>query len=351
MSSPKALNRLPSLGQEIASDWKTSHPDRCFSSPTKPTTASNSSTGGSNPSGSPKARQHQGSSRFTFTNRLGGRFYQNNTIMGATQKTIRTNRKTKQKASVWQQELARLHREIDEVLQLEKQARAMKKKRELYILQLKNVAASKFQRAYRLYRILHHRSRRKKKAAAVTLQKLLGTNAQGRAYAKDAKDRINAELLHAVLGGSLTGLDPVAYQRYRQESYAKDIQRWWRQRQQLHLALEQKYFLSVLRIQRVYRGKLGRRTSAKLAEIKARQKLLDMALSGISKKKRGSVFEKCKKESEEKERTLTTTLAVNKAAVAKRKKESGATKSSGTRQKKGVGRGTRGERNGARRRK
>lgn len=348
MSSPKALNRLPSLGQEIASDWTRSHHDHCFSAPTKPTTASNSSTGGSNPSGSPKARQHQTSSRFAFTNKLGGRFYQNNTIMGATQKTIRTNRKTKQKASVWQQELERLHHEIDEVLQLEKQARAMKKKRELYVLQLKNVAAAKFQRAYRLYRILHHRSRRKKKAAAVTLQKLLGTNAQGRAYAKDAKDRINAELLHAVLGGSLTGLDPVAYQRYRQESYAKDIQRWWRQRQQLHQALEEKYFLSVLRIQRVYRGKLGRRRSAKLAEIKARQKLLDMALSGISKK-RSSVFEKCKKESEEKERTLTNTLAVNKAAVAKRNKESGATKSSG-RQKKRVGRGARGERNGARRR-
>ena len=118
----------------------------------------------------------------------------------------------------------------------------------------------------------------------------------------------------------------------------------------MHLALEEKYDLSVLRIQRVYRGKLGRRRSAKLAEIKARQKLLDMALSGISKK-RGSVFEKCKKESEEKERTLSNTLAVNKAAVAKRNKESGATKSSGSgRQKKRVGRGAKGERNGARRR-
>jgi hypothetical protein len=282
MSSPKSINRLPSLGHEIASDWQSSLSSNgnIFLSPTRPSTDSESCT--QTGQQSPKTRQHQSTTggRFAFTNKLSGRFYRNNTIMSATEKTARKDRKIKFKAKVWDTELQRLQNEIEEVLQLEKKVRAIKEKRRLHILAVKNSSASKIQRVYRLYRILHHRSRRKKKAAAVTLRKLLG-GATGRAYAKDATDRINAELLQAILGGSLTGLDPIAYVRYKRDSYAKDIQRWWRYMRQLEVERQAKFLFSVLLLQRVYRGNLARKRARKIAEVQARKALLDMALSGI----------------------------------------------------------------------
>ena len=271
MSSPKTLNRLPSLGLEIAADmWK---------SPVRPTSQSPVSLSSTSQQ---QQQQQSRAGRFAFSNKLASRFYQDNTIMGATKRTHRKSQQAAVKAGVWDAELERLQTEIQEVLELEKQYRAQREKIRLTRLAKENASASSIQRAYRLFRILHHRSRRRKKTAAITLRRMLG-GATGRAYAKDATDRINAELLQAVLGGSLNGLDPVAYAKYRRDSYAKDLQQWWRhmmaqkqRRQALHL-------FAILLLQRVFRGNLGRLRARKLAEIKARQNLLNMALSGIGR--------------------------------------------------------------------
>jgi len=103
----------------------------------------------------------------------------------------------------------------------------------------------------------------------------------GRSWSRDAKDRINAELLQAVLGGSTRGLDPVAYLQYKRDSYAKDIQRWWRHMLVLTGERQQRYIRAVLLLQRCRRGKMGRIEARKKAEQRARQQLLNMAVSGI----------------------------------------------------------------------
>ena len=271
------MNRLPSLGHEIGLDLFVA----AHRSPSRPTNSSASP--GASPQSSPKTRQHQtAGNRFAFTNRLANKFYQDNTIMGATNKTVRQKKTIAAKASALDTELERLHNEIAEVRQLEKQARAIQEQHRVYVLGVHNAAAASIQRCYRLFRILHHRARRKKRANAAVLQKLLG-GSTGRTYAKDATNRMNAELLQAVLGGSLTGLDPVAYQTYNRESYAKDLQRWWRWILQVERDRKALWDKSALMLQRVYRGNLGRRRATKLAEISARKELLGMALSGIGR--------------------------------------------------------------------
>ena len=325
MASPKQINRLPSLGCEIATDWKSP----ATTSPTRPSQPSPSSLSSSS---SPR-------SRFNFSNKLGGRFYQNNTIMNATKQTKRKHKQAVAKAAVWDAEMERLQVEIQEVLALEKQARAIKERKRQQKLKRRNAAASSIQRSYRLFRILHHRARRKKKAAVLTMRKML-SGSTGRAYAKDATDRVNAELLQAVLGGSLKGLDPIAYAKYKRDSYAKDLQTWWRHIMALKRSRAKRHTLSVLFLQRVYRGNLGRLKARKLAEIKARQNLMKMALSGIGriafdatrnkKKATAAENEKIKKEMESdewlknrKKRSSIRAISTNRSSFDTKKNQKG----------------------------
>ena len=118
----------------------------------------------------------------------------------------------------------------------------------------------------------------------------------GRSWSRDAKDRINAELLQAVLGGSTRGLDPVAYLKYKRDSYAKDVQRWWRHMLVLKGERQERYIRAVLLLQRCRRGKMGRIDARKKAEQRARQQLLNMAVSGIGGRR--VVFNKSKAKGE-----------------------------------------------------
>ena len=70
MSSPKSINRLPSLGHEIASDWQSSLSSNgnIFLSPTRPSTDSESCT--QTGQQSPKTRQHQSTTGGRFACRL-----------------------------------------------------------------------------------------------------------------------------------------------------------------------------------------------------------------------------------------------------------------------------------------
>ena len=117
---------------------------------------------------------------------------------------------------------------------------------------------------------------------AVSLRKMF-RGKSGKRYASAAQDRMNAELLSAVLGGSISGLDPEAYARYRKESFAKDIQRWWRDRLRRFRAKELQYMTAVLMIQRTWRGIVGRRRALKLAEIRARKQLLGLGLTAMGR--------------------------------------------------------------------
>jgi hypothetical protein len=70
---------------------------------------------GSGAQASPTASPNSRAGRFSFSNKLGGRFYENNTIMAATQKTVRKQRQGVRKACVLETEIERLHKEIEEV--------------------------------------------------------------------------------------------------------------------------------------------------------------------------------------------------------------------------------------------
>ena len=220
--------------------------------------------------------------RFEFTNKLGGRFFTNNTLTSATMQADRQLKAVSTAKNRFHLISESLQDEIAQVQLLEKRLRAIRKSQYEARFRKENAACLLIQRRWRLYCILHHRSRRRRKRMALSLQKML-RGKRGRRYASAAKDRINAELLTAVLGGSLFGLDPNAYARYRKESFAKDIQHWWRARVKHFQDLQFLYLRSVLLLQRTWRGKVGRRKALKLAEIRARKQLLGMGLSAMGR--------------------------------------------------------------------
>ena len=220
--------------------------------------------------------------RFAFTDRLGGRFFSNNTLTSATLRADRKQRAAERARNRFHFISESLKDEIAQVEHLEKRLRLLKLKQRKERTRKKNAAASKIQRRWRLFCILHHRARRRKKKMAMTLRQMLH-GGSGKRYAFAAADRLNAELLSAVLGGTLSGLDPEAYARYRKESFAKDIQRWWRDRLRHLREKQMQYMTAVVMIQRTWRGKVGRRRAVKLAEIRARKQLLGMGLSAIGR--------------------------------------------------------------------
>ena len=220
--------------------------------------------------------------RFAFTNKLGGRFFTNNTLTSATMQNDRQQKAECQALNRFHLISESLQEEIAQVELLEKKLRTMRKSQYEARLRKENAACSLIQRRWRLYCILHHRSRRRRKKMALSLQKML-RGRKGRKYASAARDRINAQLLSAVLGGSIFGLDPQAYARYRMESFAKDIQCWWRERLRHFRELQLLYLRSVLLLQRTWRGKVARRRALKLAEIRARKQLLGMGLSAMGR--------------------------------------------------------------------
>lgn len=233
-------------------------------------------------SASPKHSSEAGGGRFAFTNRLGGRFFVNNTLTSATLHADRETRAAARARTRFRAISASLQNEIAEVEMLEKRLRLLRKRQREARLGKENAAALMIQRRWRLFCILHHRARRRKKKLAGSLRKMF-RGKQGKRYAAAARDRLNAELLSAVLGGSITGLDPVAYARYRKESFAKDIQRWWRDRLGCFRAKELQYMTAVLMIQRTWRGIVGRRRALKLAEIRARKQLLGLGLTAMGR--------------------------------------------------------------------
>jgi hypothetical protein len=220
--------------------------------------------------------------RFAFTNRLGGRFFVNNTLTSATLHADRETRAAAQARKRFEAISASLQNEIAEVEMLEKRLRLLHKRQREARFRQENAAALMIQRRWRLFCILHHRARRRKKKLAGSLRKMFRGKG-GKRYAAAARDRLNAELLSAVLSGSISGLDPDAYARYRKESFAKDVQRWWRDRLRCFRAKELQYMTAVMMIQSTWRGIVGRRRALKLAEIRARKQLLGLGLTAMGR--------------------------------------------------------------------